>query len=247
MASWLSSARDGHALARPGAPDRARRPGVPRPAAHHADDADVQPHPRAHRRPPGRLGQRAAAGALHAAVLADGPLRHRPADPGRREEAAAAGRVLGARAGADAGRAVAGDAAPDGVLPRPAGQVVAGRSTTSSPSSCSPRSPRAGPAPPGTSTTARRATRSTGAGTGRRPRRPSTSSTWSASWRRGRNSQFEVIYDVPGAGDPGRGAGAADADAGGGRARARPPRRRLPRRRDAALPGRLLPDADRRR
>ena len=39
-------------------------------------------HPRAHRRAPGRLGQRAPARALHAALLADGPLRRRPAAPG---------------------------------------------------------------------------------------------------------------------------------------------------------------------
>ena len=53
--------------------------GFLRPAAHHADDAHLRPHARAHRRPPGRLGQRAPAGALHAAVLPDGPLRRRPA------------------------------------------------------------------------------------------------------------------------------------------------------------------------
>ena len=40
------------------------------------------PHRRAHRRAPGRLGQRAPAGALHAAVLPDGGLRRRPARPG---------------------------------------------------------------------------------------------------------------------------------------------------------------------
>ena len=64
--------------------DRPGRPGVPRSAPHHSDDAHLLPHPRAHRRAPGRLGQRAAAGALHAAVLADGSLRHRHAHSGRR-------------------------------------------------------------------------------------------------------------------------------------------------------------------
>ena len=72
-----------------------------------------------------------------------------------RAEAAPAGRVLGARAGADAGRAVAGDAAPDGVLPRPAGQVVAARSTTTSSSRPARRDRRPRRrAPPATSTTA---------------------------------------------------------------------------------------------
>ena len=87
----------------------------------------------AHRRAPGRLGQRAPARALHAAVLPDGPLRRRPAAPGRRAAAAPDRGVLGARPGVHAGRAVAGDAAPDGRLPRQARQVgVRGRQTPSS-------------------------------------------------------------------------------------------------------------------
>ena len=202
------------------------------PAAHHADDADVRAHAGAHRRAAGRLGQRAAAGALHAALLADRSLRHQAADPGGGEEAAAAGRVLGARPGADAGRAVAGDAAPDGVLPGPAGQVVAG---------------------------GRRRPRRAAAGRGRRPGRqhgPRARRRGAAGQdalglelvggqegprlplhvrRRGRGgAQQPVRGDLrhPRAGHPGRGPGRADADEGRSRARAGPSRGGVARRRD---------------
>ena len=167
-----------------GAPHRPRRAGVPGPAPHHPDDAHVLAHADAHRRAPGRLGQRAPAGPLHAAVLADGALRHRHAQAGVGAEAAADGGVLGARAGVHAGRPVAGDAAPDERLPREpalgcvdADQPRAGRA-----------GPRAGARPggrrrPATSTTAARARRSTGAGTGPRRARPSTTSSWWATSR----------------------------------------------------------------
>ena len=59
----------------------------------------------------------------HAALLPDGPVRRRPAAPRRRGAAAPDRGVLGARPGVHAGRAVAGDAAPDGVVPRQARQV----------------------------------------------------------------------------------------------------------------------------
>ena len=59
-------------------------PGLPRPSPHHPGHAHVLPHPGAHRRPPDRLGQRAPAGPLHAALLPDGSLRHRPARAGVR-------------------------------------------------------------------------------------------------------------------------------------------------------------------
>src|SRR3954466_965821 len=120
---WLGSRRDqasDDAEYEPGAAHRAGRPGVhgtaQRTALEAADDAHAQPHRRAHRGAPGRLGERAAAGALHAALLPDGLLRRRPAgacaDVVGLAAAPAAGRVLGARPSADARRAVAGDAPP---------------------------------------------------------------------------------------------------------------------------------------
>ena len=123
---WLSSVRDdADPVARPGAPDRAGRPGVPRPASTRRPTMrTLDPHRRAHRRAPGRLGQRARARPPDAALLADGSLRRRPARAGGLGPgAASAGRVLGARPGLDAGRPVAGHAVPDGDLPGRARQV----------------------------------------------------------------------------------------------------------------------------
>ena len=54
------------------------------------------------------------------------------------------------------------------------------------------------PPPRATSTTGSRARRTTGGGTGRPPGAPSTTCTWSAtSPIAGRNSQFEIRYDLP--------------------------------------------------
>ena len=166
------------------------------------------PHPGAHRRAPGRLGQRAAAGALHAAVLADGALRRRPADAGRR----AASRAGWSSTGRTSRRCMPVELWPVmqhrmDVLPRPEGQVVAARSTTTSlEPACSPRSPTAVPR------TARdlddgAAARQGALGlelVGDQARR-STTSTWPASSPSpGATASSRCIYDLPERVHPGR-------------------------------------------
>ena len=175
-------------------------------------------HPRAHRRAPDRLGQRAAAGALHAAVQPDGALRRRPAAPGVRAERRAGssstgrtsrrscrstcGRTCGTgwTATATSGHAWMG-------LPERKPELVA---------SLIAEIARARPvdvARPRRRPAARR--RSTGAGTGRRPsRRWSTSSSAGELAVAGRNSQFERLYDLPERVLPAEVLAAPDADAG---------------------------------
>ena len=156
-----------------GTPHRAGCAGFLDPRHTTPDHAHL-PHPRAHRRAADRLGQRAAARALHAAVLPDGPLRRRAAAPGLRQRAAADGGVLGARGGLHAGRAVAATcstgwrALPTQARPRVDRACAQARARRPR---CSPRSASAGRSPRATSTTACPAPRTTGAGTGRRPRR----------------------------------------------------------------------------
>ena len=134
----------------------------------------------------------------------------------RGEGAAAAGGVLGARAGVHAGRAVAGDAAPDGGVPAQAGQVVEGRVGRGDPRSSSPRSPTAARRPPASSSTPRRRSAAQGPlglelvrgaqgpglplhGRRRRDRRP--------------EQPVRGALRPAGAGHPRRGAGPADPDA----------------------------------
>ena len=197
----------------------------------------------AHRRAPGRLGQRAPAGPLHAAVLADGPLRPGAAHPGVGAEAPAAGRVLGARAGADAGRAVAGDAAPDGVLPRPAGQVVAGRRRRRRRAAA--RRDRRARAEHRPRARRRCATRQEALGLElvRGQEGPRLPLHVRRAGRGGAQQPVRGDLRRAGARDPGRRACPAHAQQGRGGPRAGPPRSGLPRRRHAPLPGRLLPDA----
>ena len=99
--------------------------------------------------------------------------------------AAPAGGVLGARAGVHAGRAVAGDAAPDGRATAPSGASGgSSRRTRSWRSGCSTEVRDRGALDRARPRRRRcRATRSTGAGTGRTPAGRSTTSTRSATWR----------------------------------------------------------------
>ena len=160
------------------------------------------------------------------------------------QEAAPAGRVLGARAGADAGRAVAGDAVPDGLLPHPEAQVVGERGQRGARQEPDGRDRRPGRlAPRATSTTACPGQEALGlelVGDQARARLPLHD-------RRGRDrrAQQPVRGQVrpARAGAARRRAGRADAHPRGGQPRARPPRRAVARRGDRAVPGRLLPDA----
>ena len=150
------------------------------------DDADPRAHPGAHRGAPGRLGQRAPARPLHAALLADGRLRRRPAAAGARERRPR--------------RMVEYWAHVQAFMPVDLWPVMQHRMADY-------REQRgkwgftADPAlEPGVLAAVRdrgpvtardldeefaegRAPRSTGAGTGRRPARSSTTSSWSATWR----------------------------------------------------------------
>ena len=147
--------------------------------------------------------------------------------------------VLGARPGADAGRAVAADAAPDGLATAPSG------------------------ASGGCGSDARLEQRVLTAEIAR-PRRVTARDLDDGAAARqgelglelvgdharrldylfmvgevaiaGRNSQFEIGLRPPRAGAARRRAGGADADAGGGPPRAGPTRGEVPRRRHAALP-----------
>ena len=163
------------------------------------------------------------------------------------EQRPAPGRgVLGARAGVHAGRAVAGDAAPDGRLPRQARQVGLRRRADDAARGEPARraAPTAAPRPRATSTTGCRAAKD----------------NWGWNWsetRRmldylytsgqvaiaGRNSQFEIRYDLPERVIPAAVLARPTPDPRGGRPRAGPPGRPLPRRRDRPGPARLLPDA----
>ena len=109
----------------------------------------------AHRRAADRLGQRAAAGALHAAVLADGSLRRRPADAGPRSASPAGswstGRTSRRSCRSSSGRTCATGCAP---IEERGHEWDGGRRTARSWwTRCSPRSPSAAPAPRATSTT----------------------------------------------------------------------------------------------
>ena len=169
------------------------------PPPHHADDAHLRAHPGAHGCAPGRLGQRAPARALHAAVLPHGSLRHRACSRGPPSAAAPDGGVLGARPGLHAGRAVAGDAAPHGGLPH---QPAVGRLAADQPAAR-----RAGPRPGARARCLDRArprrrqpapARSTGGGTGPRRRKALDYLFLVGDLAiAGRNQHFEPVYDVP--------------------------------------------------
>src|SRR5215216_6745541 len=102
-------------IGRRGAADRTRRAGVRRSAAGaRAERLDGAAADRPRRRRADRLGQRAAARALLAAVQPRRAVRHGAAGPRRALRAAAAVRILGPRGVAAAGRPAAGAALADG-------------------------------------------------------------------------------------------------------------------------------------
>ena len=160
--------------------------------------------------------------------------------------AAPARRVLGARPGLHAGRAVAAHAAPDGDVPRPRGQV-GGLDEN-----------------PALEASLVAEIRDRGAATARDldDGLPRTKEHWGWNWSdarqvldylfmagdaRDRRPQQPVRGPLrpARAGDPRRRAGAADAQRRGGPPRAGPACRALARGRHRALPARLLPDARR--
>src|SRR4051794_4572622 len=115
LESILGGDDPGIALAVPGAADRPGRAGLHRPAPRwRGGHAAPAPGAAARRPAPDGLGQRPRAGALHAGLQPAGGLPARPDRPGRRQAAARALRVLGARGVADPGRAAAGPALADG-------------------------------------------------------------------------------------------------------------------------------------
>ena len=200
----------------------------------------------AHRRTPGRLGQRPPARALHAALLADGPLRRRPAAPRRRAQAAPGGRVLGARAGVHARRAVAGHAAPDG---RPTAQQARQVGVRRRPAATSTSSVLEEIRDRGPSTA-----RDLDDGL------PRSKKHWGWNWSEtrkaldylfvvgevaiaGRNSQFEVLYDLPERVIPADVLALPTPSVEEAQPRAGAARRRVARGRHRAGPARLLPDA----
>src|SRR4051794_23707750 len=105
----------GTSLARPGAPDRAGRPGLRRsPARRRAGRLGAAPRARPGRADPDRLGQRAPARALPPAVRAARALPDRRARPRVLARSAAVVRVLGPRGVADPRRAAAASALAHG-------------------------------------------------------------------------------------------------------------------------------------
>ena len=147
------------------------------------------------------------------------------------------GGVLGARAGVHAGRSLAGDATPDGALPRRQAQVVGQRGHRGAHrAACSPRSPTVGPRP--------RATSMTGC--------PATKVHWGWNWSEPRRRALDYLFMVGDvaiagrnqpvrgplrparAGDPARASRGAHAQRARRRQGAGPPSRRLPRGRHAS-------------
>ena len=161
----------------------------------------LQPHAARTARAPDRLGQRAAARALHAAVLAGWAPTTRPAAPGLGAAAAPDRGVLGARRGVHARRAVAAHAAPDARTTASEGHAWMRLPAATRAGRLAARRGRATGAPSTAARPRRRAAarrRSTGAGTGRRPRRRwSTSSPPASSPSPAATPPSSGVYDLP--------------------------------------------------